>query len=140
MDLLKIPVEKRNFAELKKRIQNLMGKNDNFPDKDKNDTAEENQLKVENLSPLGKSCSKKEASAIQNQINNENESKRDDDTCTNQISATTILEKFFNNPGLHYLAENIFWNLDIKDLKICAQINKSCKQILQNPIFCLRKF
>ena len=30
MDLLKIPVEKRDFAELKKRIQNLMGKNDNF--------------------------------------------------------------------------------------------------------------
>ena len=116
MDLLKIPVEKRNFAELKKRIQNLMEKNDNFLDKDKNDTEEENELKVE-------SCSKKEASAIQNQINNENESKRDDDTCTNQISATTILEKFFNNPGLQHLAENIFWNLDIKDLKICAQIN-----------------
>ena len=134
MDLLKIPVEKRNFAELKKRIQNLMEKNDNFPDEDKNDTEEENQLKVENSSPSGESCSKKEASTIQNQINNENESKRDNDTCANQISATTILEKFFNNPGLQHLAENIFWNLDIKDLKICAQINQSCKQILQNLI------
>ena len=30
--------------------------------------------------------------------------------------------------------------LDDKELKICAQINQSCKQILQNPIFCLRKF
>ena len=133
MDLLKIPVEKRNFAELKKRIQNLMEKNDNFLDKDKNDTEEENELKVE-------SCFKKEASAIQNQINNENESKRDDDTCANQISATKILEKFFNNPGLQHLAENIFWNLEIKDLKICAQINQSCKLILQNPMFCLMKF
>ena len=140
MDLLKIPVEKRNFAELKKRIQNLMEKNDNFPDEDKNDTEEENQLKVENSSPSGESCSKKEASAIQNQINNENESKRDNDTCANQISATTILEKIFNNPGLQHLAENIFWNLDIEDLNICAQINQSCTQILQNPIFCLKKF
>ena len=133
MDLLKIPVEKRNFAELKKRIQNLMEKNDNFPDEDKNDTEEENELKVE-------SCFKKKASAIQNQINNENESKRDNDTCANQISATTILEKIFNNPGLQHLAENIFWNLHVEDLKICAQINQSCKQILQNPIFCLIKF
>ena len=30
--------------------------------------------------------------------------------------------------------------MDIEDLKCCAQINQSCKQILQNPIFCLRKF
>ena len=30
--------------------------------------------------------------------------------------------------------------MDIEDLKICAQINLSCKQILQNPIFCLSKF
>ena len=50
------------------------------------------------------------------------------------------MEKIINNPGLQHLAENIFWNLDVKDLKICAQINQSCKQILQNPIFCLRKF
>ena len=50
------------------------------------------------------------------------------------------MEKIINNPGLQHLAENIFWNLDVEDLKICAQINQSCKQILQNPIFCLRKF
>ena len=50
------------------------------------------------------------------------------------------MEKIISNPGLQHLAENIFWNLDAKDLKICAQINQSCKQILQNPIFCLRKF
>ena len=50
------------------------------------------------------------------------------------------MEKIINNPGLQHLAENIFWNLDVEDLKICAQINQSCKQILQIPIFCLRKF
>ena len=41
------------------------------------------------------------------------------------------MEKIMNNPGLQHLAENVFWNLDVEDLKICAQINQSCKQILQ---------
>ena len=50
------------------------------------------------------------------------------------------METIFNNPGLQHLAEEVFWNLNAEDLKICAQINQSCKQILQNPIFCLRKF
>ena len=45
-----------------------------------------------------------------------------------------------SNPGLQHLAEKVFWNLDVEDLKICAQINQSCEQILQNPIFCLSKF
>ena len=52
-----------------------------------------------------------------------------------QLSST--MEKIMNNPGLQHLAENIFWNLHVEDLKICAQINHSCKQILQIPIFCL---
>ena len=50
------------------------------------------------------------------------------------------MEKIINNSGLQHLAENVFWNLDAEDLKLCAQINQSCKKILQNPMFCLRKF
>ena len=50
------------------------------------------------------------------------------------------METIFSNQGLHHLAEKVLWNLDVDDLKICAQINQSCKQILQNPIFCLGKF
>ena len=50
------------------------------------------------------------------------------------------MDKIINNPGLQHLAEKVFWDLDVDDLKICAQINQSCKQILQNPIICLRKF
>ena len=50
------------------------------------------------------------------------------------------MERIVSNPGLQHLAEKVFWNLDVEDLKICAQINQSCKHILQNPIFCLRKF
>ena len=59
------------------------------------------------------------------------------------VTATYVaykMEKIFSNPGLQHLAEKVFWNLDVEDLKICAQINQSCKQILQTPIFCLRKF
>ena len=49
------------------------------------------------------------------------------------------MEKIINNPGLQHLAEEVFWNLDIKDLNACAQINQSCKQILENPIFWTKK-
>ena len=50
------------------------------------------------------------------------------------------MDKITINPGLQHLAEKVFWDLDVDDLKICAQINLSCKQILQTPMFCLRKF
>ena len=49
------------------------------------------------------------------------------------------METIISNPGLHHLAEKVLWNLDVEDLKICAQINQSFKQILQTPIFCFRK-
>ena len=50
------------------------------------------------------------------------------------------METILNNPGLQHLSEEVFWNLDAEKLKICAQVNQSWKQILQTPIFCLRKF
>ena len=50
------------------------------------------------------------------------------------------MEKIISNPGLQHLAEKVFWNLDVEDLKICGQINQSCKQILDDAMFWLRKF
>ena len=50
------------------------------------------------------------------------------------------MEKIISNPGLQHLAEKVFLNLDVDVLKICGQINKSCKQILKQPMFWLRKF
>ena len=50
------------------------------------------------------------------------------------------MENIISNPGFYHLAENIFWNLDVKDLKICGMINQSCKQILKKQAFCLEKF
>ena len=50
------------------------------------------------------------------------------------------MDKIISNPGLWHLAENVFWNLDVESLKKCGQINQSCREILQNPVFCLNKF
>ena len=50
------------------------------------------------------------------------------------------METIFSNPAFRHLAEKVFWDLDVEDLKICAKINSSCKMILQNPIFSLNKF
>ena len=50
------------------------------------------------------------------------------------------MESIINNPGLQHLAEIFFLNLDTDHLKICKLINLSCKQILENPIFWLKKF
>ena len=44
------------------------------------------------------------------------------------------MEKIITNTGVQHLAENVFWNLQVEDLKICAQINQSCKLMtLDNP-------
>ena len=45
----------------------------------------------------------------------------------------------FSNPAFQHLAEKVFWDLDVEDLKICAKINSSCSKILQYPTFCLKK-
>ena len=50
------------------------------------------------------------------------------------------MENIITNPGLQHLAEKIFWNLDVEHLKICGLINQSCQQLLDNPMFWLRKF
>ena len=96
MDLLKIPVEKRNFEELWDQIQNLIEEKEKLP--------------------------------VQIQSKN--------DDCI----LSRPLEKILNNPGLVYLAENIFGNLTDEDVEICRHINQSSKQILDNPMFWLRKF
>ena len=50
------------------------------------------------------------------------------------------MEKIINNPGLQHLIEKILWNLNYENMEACQFINKSCKQILVDPLFWLRKF
>ena len=50
------------------------------------------------------------------------------------------METIINNPGLQHLTEKVFLNMSVEELKICSQINQSCKQILENPLFWLKKF
>ena len=53
---------------------------------------------------------------------------------------TSTMEQFLENPGLVHLAENIFNNLNDADVEICRNINQTSKDILDNPMFWLRKF
>ena len=48
------------------------------------------------------------------------------------------IEQIINNPCLQHIIENIFLNLNYKDLMACKLVNKSCKQILDNPMFWLK--
>ena len=50
------------------------------------------------------------------------------------------MENIINNPGYQHIAEIIFCNLSYKKLKICQQINQSCEEILENPLFWKEKF
>ena len=50
------------------------------------------------------------------------------------------METIIRYPGLHHLAEKVFWNLDVEYLKICGLINQSCHHLLDNPLFWLSKF
>ena len=56
------------------------------------------------------------------------------------LNFSSNMEKIVKNPGLQHLAEKVFWNLDVEELKICALINQCSNQILKKPIFCLRQF
>ena len=53
---------------------------------------------------------------------------------------TSPMEKILENPGLVHLAENIFSNLNDVNVEICRNINQISKEILDNPMFWLRKF
>ena len=50
------------------------------------------------------------------------------------------MEKIISSPGLQHLAEKVFLDLDVEDLKICGQTNQSCKQMLEKPLFWLMNF
>ena len=49
------------------------------------------------------------------------------------------MDQIFKNPGFQHIVENILLNLDYKDLLACELINKSCQEILENPLFWLKK-
>ena len=56
-----------------------------------------------------------------------------------QYPSQGALGTLINNPGLHHVAEEIFWNLNFKALENCQQINQSSNEILKNPLFWMKK-
>merc|ERR1711974_510636 len=57
-----------------------------------------------------------------------------------RMAEVSPLEKILNAPGLIHLAENIFGNLEYEAVEICFDISQSSRQILNDPMFWLRKF
>ena len=51
-----------------------------------------------------------------------------------------MMDHIVNNPGLQNIMEIIILNLDFEDMQACQLINKSCKEILDNPMFWLKKW
>ena len=45
------------------------------------------------------------------------------------------MDQILKNPGFQHILEMILLNVDYKDLLACEMINKSCQEILENPIF-----
>ena len=50
------------------------------------------------------------------------------------------MEVILNNPGFQHIAENVFLNLNYEKLETCRLVNEFCKDILDNPMFWLKKF
>ena len=50
------------------------------------------------------------------------------------------MDSFTKNPGLFHISEKIFKFLDQNSLMDCRMVNKSWKQVLDQPIFWLKKF
>ena len=57
----------------------------------------------------------------------------------NNIKIRTM-ETIVKCPGLQHLTENIFLNLNHGDLEKCRLINGQCEEIVNNPMFWLKKF
>ena len=57
-----------------------------------------------------------------------------------QIFLKKNMDQIINNPGFQHITEKILLNLDYEDFQVCKLINKSCKEILDNPMFWLKKW
>ena len=50
------------------------------------------------------------------------------------------MESIIKNPGFQHITEMILFNLNIQAVKKCQLLNKSFKEILEDPMFWLRKW
>ena len=57
-----------------------------------------------------------------------------------KIKSAPMLEEIINSPGLQHIAEEIFLNLDFNGIMTCKLVNISCKDIVDKPMFWLKKW
>ena len=58
---------------------------------------------------------------------------------TLQINLILIMDQITKNTGLQHIAEEIFKHLDKENLMICRKVSKSWKDILDGPMFLLKR-
>ena len=54
--------------------------------------------------------------------------------------ALKIMEQIINNPAYKHITEKILLNLSFQDLLSCQLLNKNCNQIMEKPLFWLKKW
>ena len=54
--------------------------------------------------------------------------------------ALKIMEQIINNPAYTHITEKILLNLSFQDLLSCQLLNKNCNQIMEKPLFWLKKW
>ena len=50
------------------------------------------------------------------------------------------MDQIIKNPGFNHISEKFLLNLPFKDIMACQFVNKSTKQILENPLFWIKKW
>ena len=58
---------------------------------------------------------------------------------TNEKVSQPIIDKIIKNPGLQHVSEDIFQLLDKKSLMNCRLVNRSWKNVMDQPNFWFKK-
>ena len=83
--------------------------------------------------------SKKDVDNYEHKISTEEANNSNSQANIENNSQVNMLENIINNPGLKHITEKLFWNLDYCHLELCSQINRSSKDILEDPMFWIEK-
>ena len=133
-ELNKKYISKEKFKEFIEQqeilIENLYQKIENMIVKDANNR---HNKKAETVGPVPQKRKRSEISSLGNENKVSKRPHIEPEIVKNS------LENFITNPGLQHVAENIFSNLNYKDITACQLINRSSRLIQNNSRFWLKK-
>ena len=126
-------ISKNHFKDFMEEQKTLIDTNNQQIDEIISNDQEHNDLQVQQNSKR-----KRSENLSQNEITTTRAAKKHRKEEPNN-NVKTYLETLIEIPGLQHLAENIFLNLNYKDLVSCLLINQSSKSFLDNPRFWIKK-